>query len=184
MPVARTARGFRGSRLVNWASQLRLQANARGAIFDAAAQLKESLLFDSRYTEAHILRAIVHAQLLKLTGWSLMPVAPDRGHGLFVTAPEHASWVETLREWCERRGRSHCRVTMKDGELALVETNAPDEVRERAAAAQIDLFLGKMDRYFRLADVTLLPLIQQRLEAARQMRHAVEQAKGGKREPA
>src|SRR6185369_8767100 len=26
--------------------------------------------------------------LLKLTRWSLMPVATDRGHGLFVTAPE------------------------------------------------------------------------------------------------
>src|SRR5262245_59858145 len=33
-------------------------------------------------------------QLLKLTRWALMPVAPDRSFGLFVTAPEHASWVE------------------------------------------------------------------------------------------
>lgn len=123
-------------------------------------------------------------QLLKLTHWSLMPVAPDRGHGLFVTSPDYASWVETLREWCERRGRSHSRVTLEDGKLALVEVNAKDDVRERAAAAQIDLFLGKMDRYFRLADESLLPRIQQRLEAARRMRHEVEQAKGDKREPA
>jgi hypothetical protein len=123
-------------------------------------------------------------QLLKLTRWSLMPVAPDRGYGLFVTSPEHASWVETLREWCERRGRSHCRVTLKGGKLALVEANAPDNARERAAAAQIDLFLGKLDRYFRLADDSLLPRIQQRLEAARQMRHSVEQAKGDNRKPA
>jgi hypothetical protein len=116
--------------------------------------------------------------LLKLTRWSLMPVATDRGHGLFVTAPEHASWVESLREWCERRGRSHWRVTMQNGNLALVEVNAPGDARERAAAAEIDLFLGKMDRYFRLADESLLPRIQQRLEAARQMRQDVEQAKG------
>jgi hypothetical protein len=34
-----------------------------------------------------------------------------------------------------------------------------------------------MDRYFRLADESLLPRIQQRLEAARQMRHDAEQAK-------
>jgi hypothetical protein len=123
-------------------------------------------------------------QLLKLTRWSLMPVAPDRGDGLFVTAPDHSSWVETLREWCERRGRSHCRVTIEDGNLALLEVNAPENARERAADAQIDLFLGKMDRYFRLADDSLLPRIQQRLEAARRMRHEVEQAKGDKREPA
>ena len=123
-------------------------------------------------------------QLLNLTRWSLMPVAPDRGHGLFVTAPDDAVWVETLREWCERRGRSHCRVAMKVGKLALVETNAPDNIRERAAAAQIDLFLGKMDRYFRLADESLIPRIQQRLEAARQMRHDIEQAKADKSKPA
>ncbi len=55
--------------------------NARGAIFDAAAQLKESLLFDSRYAEAHILRAIVHAQLLKLTGGSV-PYDPAIGASL------------------------------------------------------------------------------------------------------
>jgi hypothetical protein len=123
-------------------------------------------------------------QLLNLTRWALMPVAPDRGHGLFVTAPDHASWVETLREWCERRGRSHCRVALEDGKLALAEANAPDDTRERAAAAQIDLFLGKMDRYFRLADDSLLPRIQQRLEAARRMRYDVEQAKRDNPEPA
>ena len=123
-------------------------------------------------------------QLLEQTRWSLMPVAPDRSHGLFVTAPAHAAWVETLREWCERRGRSHCRVTMEDGKLALVQSSAPDDARERAAASQIDLFLGQMDRYFRLADESLLPRIQQRLEAARRLRHDVEQAKGDKRGPA
>jgi hypothetical protein len=67
---------------------------------------------------------------------------------------------------------------MQNGNLALVEVNAPGDARERAAAAEIDLFLGKMDRYFRLADESLLPRIQQRLEAARQMRQDVEQAKG------
>ena len=123
-------------------------------------------------------------QLLELTRWALMPVAPDRSHGLFVTAPNQAAWVETLREWCERRGRSHCRVTMENGKLALLEASAPDDARERAAASQIDLFLGQMDRYFRLADESLLSRIQQRLEAARQMRRDVEQAKGDKREPA
>ena len=117
-------------------------------------------------------------QLLDLTRWSLMPVAPDRSYGLFVTAPAHASWVELLREWCERRGRSHCHVTMREGKLALVESSAPDDARERAADAKIDLFLAQMDRYFRMGDESLLPRIQQRLEAARQMRHDVEQAKG------
>jgi hypothetical protein len=116
-------------------------------------------------------------QLLNLTRWALMPVAPDRGYGLFVTTPDQAPWVETLREWCERRGRSHWRVTMEDGQLALVEVNAPAEARERAAASQIDLFLGTMDRYCRLADESLLPRIQQRLEAARRMQHDVEQAR-------
>ena len=122
-------------------------------------------------------------QFLKLTRWALMPVAPDRGHGLFVTEPEHASWVDTLREWCERRGRSHCRVTMEDGKLALVESIAPDDARERAAASQIDQFLGQMDRYFRMTDESLLPRIQQRLEAARRMRQEVEQAKENTTEP-
>jgi len=122
-------------------------------------------------------------KLLELTRWSLLPVAPDRGHGLFVTAPAYASWVDTLREWCERRGRSHCRVTMEDGKLALEDSSAPDAARERAAASEIDLFLGKMYRYFRLADESLLPRVQQRLEAARRMRQEVEQAKADKHEP-
>lgn len=119
-------------------------------------------------------------RMLQLTRWSLMPVAPDRSHGLFVTAPDHATWIDTLREWCERRGRSHCRVTIEDGKLALLEASAPDDARERAAASQIDQFLGVMDRYFRLADESLLPRIQQRLEAARQMRREIERVKGDK----
>src|SRR5262249_12207053 len=123
-------------------------------------------------------------QMLKLTRWALMPVAPDRSFGLFVTALNHASWVETLRDWCDRRGRSHSRVALEDGKVALFETNALDDARERAAASQIDLFLGQMDRYFRLTDESLLPRIQQRLEAARRMRRDVEQAKGDKPEPA
>jgi|GEM_PF-3238639 hypothetical protein len=126
----------------------------------------------------------VLSQALELTRWALLPVAPDRSHGLFVTAPGHAPWVESLREWCERRGRSHCRVTMENGKLALLDASAPDEARERAAASQIDLFLGQMDRYFRLADESLLPRIQQRLEAARRMRDDVEQAKNVKRDTA
>jgi tetratricopeptide (TPR) repeat protein len=55
--------------------------SARGAIFDAAAQLRESLLFDSRYAEAHILQAMVHARLLKLTGGSV-PYDPAIGASL------------------------------------------------------------------------------------------------------
>ena len=123
-------------------------------------------------------------QVLELTRWALLPVAPDRSHGLFVTAPDQAPWVEVLREWCERRGRSYCRVTMTNGKLTLIDASAPDETRERAAASQIDLFLGQMDRYFRLADESLLPRIQQRLEAARQMRHDVEQARNVKTDTA
>jgi tetratricopeptide (TPR) repeat protein len=55
--------------------------DARGAIYDAAAQLRESLVFDSRYNEAHILRAMVHAQLIKLAGESV-PFDPAIGAGL------------------------------------------------------------------------------------------------------
>ena len=56
-------------------------ADARGAIFDAAAQLQESLVFDARYAEAHILRAMVHAQVLKLSGGSV-PYDPAIGASL------------------------------------------------------------------------------------------------------
>lgn len=116
-------------------------------------------------------------QLLKLTRWALMPVAPDRSYGLFVTTPDYASWVDLLREWCERRGRSYCHLAMKNGQLVLVEANAPEDARERTAAAEIDQFLGKMDRYFRLSGESLLTRIRQRLEASRQMSEDVEQAK-------
>jgi hypothetical protein len=120
------------------------------------------------------------AKLLELTRWSLMPVAPDRSHGLFVASPENAAWVEKLREWCERSGRSHCRVAMEGDKLALVDISAAAEARERAAASHIDQFLGKMDRYFRLGDESLLPRIRQRLEAARRMREEIAQAKKDK----
>jgi tetratricopeptide (TPR) repeat protein len=55
--------------------------DARGALFDAAAQLRESLMFDSRYAEAHILQAMVHARLLKLSGGSV-PYDPAIGASL------------------------------------------------------------------------------------------------------
>ena len=52
--------------------------DSRAAIFDAAAQLRESLIFDSRYSEAQILQAMVHAQVLKLSGNSV-PFDPAIG---------------------------------------------------------------------------------------------------------
>jgi len=115
--------------------------------------------------------------LMKITRWALMPVAPDRSHGLFVTSPENAPWVGTLREWCDRQGRSHCRLVLDGGTPVLLDTHAPDEARERAAAQEIDQFLGRMGRYFGLADESLLPRIQRRLEAARQMEQSVARSK-------
>ncbi len=123
-------------------------------------------------------------QMIELTRWALIPVAPDRSHGLFVTTPSNAGWIEKLREWCERAGRSHCRVVEQGGTVSLAETNAPDETRERAAGLQIDQFIGQMSRYFRLADESLLPRIQRRLEAARQMEQEMAKARQQKREPA
>ena len=121
-------------------------------------------------------------KLIELTRWSLMPVAPDRSYGLFVTAPGQASWIEQLREWCERTGRSHCRLVTQDGNPALVNTQAPGEARERAAASHIDQFLAKMDRYFRLGDESLLPRLQERLDAARRMRSDVAEARRDNRD--
>lgn len=123
-------------------------------------------------------------QMLELTRWALIPVAPDRSHGLFVTTASNAGWIDKLREWCERAGRSHGRVIEQGGAVSLAETNAPDEARERAAGLQIDQFIGQMSRYFRLADESLLPRVQRRLEAARQMDLEIAKARQHKREPA
>ncbi len=43
-------------------------------------------------------------KLMEITRWALMPVAPDRSHGLFVTSPKGAPWVGMLLEWCDRHG--------------------------------------------------------------------------------
>ena len=120
-------------------------------------------------------------KLMEIARWALMPVAPDRRHGLFVTAPKEAPWVGTLREWCDRQGRSHGRVVLDGDTPVLLDTQAPDEARERAAAQQIDQFLGTMGRCFRLADESLLPRIQHRIEAARQMEQSLSQSKRGQR---
>ena len=122
-------------------------------------------------------------ELIELTRWALIPVAPDRSHGLFVTTASNAGWIDNLREWCERTGRSHCRVIEHDGVVSLAETNAPDEARERAAGLQIDQFIGLMDRYFRMGDESLPPRVQRRLEAERQMQQEIAKATERKAEP-
>lgn len=123
-------------------------------------------------------------RLLEITSWALLPVAPDRSHGLFVAAPGREEWVEKLRAFCERTGRSHCRVALQEGQAVVIDSPAPDDARERAAAQQIDMFLARMGRYFRLDDESLLPRLQRRIAAARQLNHAVAQAKNSPAKPA
>ena len=116
-------------------------------------------------------------QLLELTRWALIPVAPDRSHGLFVTSPSQAQWVRALEEWCDRVGRTRHRLEFSGDRVSLVHENAPPEARERAAAQMIDQFLGKLGRYFGLEEALLLPRIQERIVAARQLEQAVAQSK-------
>jgi hypothetical protein len=116
-------------------------------------------------------------QLMDVAGWALIPVAPDRRFGLFVTSPAHAPWVDSVRQWCSRQGRTQFHVRMEGGLLKLIETSGAPESRDRAIAAEIDQFLGRMDRYFRLAEEPLLPKIQQRIEGVRQMQKAIEKSK-------
>ena len=116
-------------------------------------------------------------RLLEICRWTLMPVAPDRSYGLFVTSPEQASWVEALGEWCDRAGRSRCRLALKDDRLELVEEHAPAEARERAADHAIDQFLGRVERYFRLDDARLIARIEHRIAAARKLARAIAQSK-------
>jgi hypothetical protein len=61
--------------------------------------------------------------------------------------------------------------------VSLLHENAPSEARERAAAQMIDQFLGKLERYFGLDEALLLPRIQERIVAARQLEQAVAQSK-------
>jgi hypothetical protein len=116
-------------------------------------------------------------RLLELTPWALLPVTPDRSLGLFVTAPERAEWVGELAAWCGRVGRHHFRAVRRDGGLAIEETPAPEEARARAAASQIDLFLSRMERYFRLGDEEVLARLRERLETGRRLRAEVARAR-------
>lgn len=112
-------------------------------------------------------------RLLAVTPWALLPVTPDRSLGLFVTAPDRGDWVRELAAWCGRFGRHHLRAVQRDGGLVIEETPAPEEARARAAASQIDLFLSRMDRYFRLGGEDVLPRIRERMEAGRRLRDEV-----------
>lgn len=123
-------------------------------------------------------------RLIELTRWALIPVAPDRSHGLFVAAPAEAGWVNLLREWCERAGRSHCWLVAERSGLALADASAPEETRERAAASEIDQFIARMDRYFRLGDESLPTRVRDRLGAARRMEREVARAAGTQGDPA
>ena len=111
--VGRRPKRFAPPLLHGWIRQLEFSlqagdsADARGAIFDAAAQLRESLIFDARYAEAHILRAMVHAQLLKVSGGSV-PYDPAIGASLAQLAlreprnPKRFSQQASSRFLCPR----------------------------------------------------------------------------------
>lgn len=116
-------------------------------------------------------------KIIEVTRWALMPVAPDRSYGLFVTTSANAAWIEKLAAWCDRNGRSRCRVTMNGDQPALIDTNASDEARERAAASEIERFLGRMESYFRLGNEGLIPRVQQRIDADRRLQEKIAEAR-------
>ncbi|MFM1769944.1 MAG: hypothetical protein RJA22_2473 [Verrucomicrobiota bacterium] len=147
----------------------------------AAAQLRAERHDNGGFYQEHFEDWAGWPRLLALTPWALVPVAPDRSHGLFVAAPGREEWVRELAAWCGRVGRTHWRAERGSGGLVLVETAAPAEARARAAAGQVDMFLARMDRYFRMEDGELRGCLAERLEAVRRLRAEVARARAAGR---
>lgn len=116
------------------------------------------------------------ADLLNLCGWALIPIGPERSQALFIVARENALLVAELKNWCERHGRNVGELKSTEGQLQIETTPAPEKHRARVMTQHIDEWLGEMEGYFGPAGNDLGALVQQRVEARRQLRKKILQA--------
>lgn len=143
----------------------------------AVAQLRAERHDNGGFYQEHFEDWAGLPRLLAVTPWALLPVRPDRSLGLFVAAPDRADWVGELAAWCGRVGRHHFRVVKRDGAPVLEEIPAPEEARARAVASQIDMFLSRLDGYFRLGGEEVVTRLRERLEAKERLRGQVARAR-------
>lgn len=118
-------------------------------------------------------------QLLAQCGWALIPIGPERSKALFVVSPERADEVAKMREWCEREGRNAGALREEGGTPVIVDQPAPERYRDNAIAHCIDGFLGNLEVFFGGADESILPRVEQRLQARRKLRENVARAQQG-----
>src|SRR5262249_17945386 len=109
-------------------------------------------------------------EVIARCGWVLIPVAPERSHALFITAPSSRDWLVKLVEWCQRDGRNHGSFHRRGEELVLTEHPAPEPFRENARRRRIDVFLGQLEAHFGEAGPSLGSLVAEQVEARRQLR--------------
>jgi hypothetical protein len=120
-------------------------------------------------------------ELISLCGWALIPVGPERSQGLFVVSPKKIDWIFKMHEWCEREGRNYSELKLAGGTPAILVRPASDKYRDNAIAHLIDGFLGNMEVYFGGVDESILPAIERRMHARRQLREDAARAQQGNR---
>jgi len=118
-------------------------------------------------------------ELLEPIGWTIIPIGPERSRALFLTRPASGDWVEQLRDWTDLQGRFTAILREQAGTLMLEGRPAPAPYRENATAHRIDEFLGDMETLFGEANATVLPAVEQRLQARRELRQRVANARQG-----
>jgi hypothetical protein len=116
-------------------------------------------------------------ELVERCGWALIPIGPERSQGLFVVSPSKADWLAKLQEWCEREGRNFSQLRVEEGKLKLIEQPAPARYRDNAIAHHIDAFLGGLEVFFGGVDESILPAIEQRIQARRKLRQDLARSK-------
>jgi hypothetical protein len=118
-------------------------------------------------------------QLVAQCGWVLIPIGPERSRGLLVVSAGQAGWITAMHEWCEREGRNHGELKLEGEALSILDQLASDKFRNNAIAHRIDGFLGDLEVFFGEADESVLPLIEQRMQARRKIRQEVARARQG-----
>ena len=119
-------------------------------------------------------------ELIEQCGWTLIPIGPERSKGLFLTNAAHAGWIAKMQEWCEREGRNSGQIRRNGSKLVFWDQPAPEKHRTNAIAHRIDGFLGNLEVLFGKVDESILPAVERRIQARRQLRSDIERSKQNK----
>jgi hypothetical protein len=116
-------------------------------------------------------------QLIEQCGWALIPIGPERSKGFFVANAAHAEWIDKMQEWCGREGRNFGQLRRQGDQLIFCDQLAPEKHRNNAIARHIDGFLGGFEVLFGEVDESILPALERRVRARRQLRSEVARSK-------